>query len=96
VKTPLRIYADTSVFGGCFEERFSEASVRFFDQVRDGTFVLVVSDVTLEELAPAPQVVSSLLESVSAEHVERVVSSADSRRLQSAYLDAGVVGPAWE
>ncbi len=96
MKTPLRVYADTSVFGGCFEEKFGEASTRFFEQVRDGAFVLVVSDVTIRELAPAPQDVKSLLETVPAEHVERVVSSDDSRRLQSAYLLAGVVGPACE
>ncbi|MDP3000733.1 MAG: hypothetical protein Q8N47_24835 [Bryobacterales bacterium] len=94
MKTPLRVYADTSVFGGCFEEKFSEASIRFFEQVRGGTFVLVVSDVTLEELDPAPQFVSSLLDTVPAKQMERVVSSDDSKRLRSAYLAAGVVGPA--
>jgi hypothetical protein len=94
MKTPLRVYADTSVFGGCFEDKFREASVRFFEQVREGTFILVVSDVTLRELAPAPQYVGSLLDTVPAEHVERVVSSDDSMRLQSAYLAARVVGPA--
>ena len=94
MKIPLRVYADTSVFGGCFEEKFSEASTRFFEQVRDGTFVLVVSDVTLEELDPAPECVKSLLDTVPADHMEQVVTSDDSKRLQSAYLDAGVVGPA--
>jgi hypothetical protein len=94
VKIPLRVYADTSVFGGCFEEKFGEASARFFDQVREGTFVLVVSDVTIRELAPAPQYVKSLLDTVPADHVEEVVSSDESKRLQSAYLAAGVVGPA--
>ncbi len=93
MKTPLRVYADTSVFGGCFEEKFSEASTRFFDQVRDGTFVLVVSDVTFRELDPAPQYVWSLLDTVPADFMEEVVSSDESRRLQSAYLSAGVVGP---
>jgi hypothetical protein len=90
----LRVYADTSVFGGCFEDKFREASTRFFEQVRDGTFVLVVSDVTFRELDPAPQYVWSLLDTVPAEHMERVVSSDNSGRLQSAYLAAGVVGPA--
>lgn len=94
MKTPLRVYADTSVFGGCFEEKFGEASVRFFEQVRDGTFTLVVSDVTLRELAPAPQFVKSLLGTIPAGRVEQVATSDDSRRLQSAYLAAGVVGPA--
>jgi hypothetical protein len=94
VKTPLRVYADTSVFGGCFEEKFSVASARFFEQVRDGVFVLVVSDVILEELDPAPQYVKSLLDTVPAGHMEQVATSDDSKRLQLAYLDAAVVGPA--
>ena len=96
MKTPLRVYADTSVFGGCFDEKFSEASVRFFEQVRDGTFTLVISDVTLEELDPAPHFVRSLLESVPAGHLEQVTTSGDSKRLQSAYLEARVVGAACE
>ncbi len=96
MKIPLRVYADTSVFGGCFEEKFSEASTRFFDQVRDGTFVLVVSDVTLEELDPAPPYVKSLLGTVPAGHVEQVATSDESKRLQLAYLNAAVVGPACE
>jgi hypothetical protein len=94
VKTPLRIYADTSVFGGCFEEKFSEASSRFFDQVRDGTFFLVVSDVTLEELDPAPSYVKSLLGTIPAGRMEQVAPSDESKRLQLAYLNAAVVGPA--
>ena len=62
MKIPLRVYADTPVFGGCFEEKFGEASTRFFEQVREGAFGLVVSDVTTRELAPAPQYVKSLLD----------------------------------
>jgi len=30
----IRIYADTSVYGGCFDPEFEEASRAFFDQVR--------------------------------------------------------------
>lgn len=96
MKTPLRVYADTSVFGGCFEEKFSDASQRFFEQVREGTIRLIVSDVTLEELNPAPLYVKSLLDTVPADHMEQVAASDDSKRLQSAYLNASVVGPACE
>jgi hypothetical protein len=46
----LRVYADTSVFGGCFDDEFMTESVRFFEEVRQGKFVLVVSNVTLDEL----------------------------------------------
>ena len=96
MKTPLRVYADTSVFGGCFDKEFDAISLRFFEQVRDGTFLLVISDVTLRELAPAPPFVASLLDTVPAEQVEMVVFSGESAMLQAAYLSAGVVGPASE
>ena len=55
VKRALRVYADTSVFGGCFDNEFRTESVRFFEEVRSGRFLLVVSDVTLDELGLAPE-----------------------------------------
>jgi len=37
VSKPIpRIYADTSVFGGAFDDEFSEASLRLFDAIRMG------------------------------------------------------------
>jgi hypothetical protein len=44
-KRPIKIYADTSVFGGVFDEEFGEASRAFFDLVRSGAFTLFVSGV---------------------------------------------------
>ncbi len=55
VARSLRIYADTSVFGGCFDDEFKADSLRFFEEVRQGQFVVVVSDVTLDELQLAPE-----------------------------------------
>lgn len=33
----IRIYVDTSVFGGVFDNEFDLASQKFFDQVKRGT-----------------------------------------------------------
>ena len=94
VKKPLRIYADTSVFGGCFDEEFEAESVRFFDEVRQGRFVVVVSNVTLDELELAPDQVRGVLAGLPLEQVEIVSTSPESDGLRKAYLDAAVVGPA--
>jgi hypothetical protein len=51
---PIRTYADTSVYGGPYDEEFAEASRRFFDQVRAGRFLLVTSAVVSDELEEAP------------------------------------------
>ena len=94
VKRTLRVYADTSVFGGCFDDEFRTESVRFFEEVRSGRFVVVVSDVTLDELGLAPESVRRILEDLPQSRVEVVNSSEESNDLKQAYLDAGVVGPA--
>ena len=51
----LRVYADTSVFGGCFDKEFEVESRKFFEEVGEGRFVAVVSDITAIELEGAPQ-----------------------------------------
>ncbi len=94
VKRPLRVYADTSVFGGCFDDEFKAESVRFFDEARQGQFVVVVSNVTLDELELAPDPVRSVLAALPPEQVEVVSTSPESDGLRSAYLEAAVVGPA--
>ena len=90
MKTPLRVYADTSVFGGCFDKEFDAASLRFFEQVRDGTFLLVISDVTLDELRLAPESVRRTLAEIDNSCIERVATT--SEVLAREYLDAKVVG----
>jgi hypothetical protein len=94
VKTPLRVYADTSVFGGCFEKEFDAASLRSFEHVREGSFVLVVSDVTLDELELAPDPVRSVLFETDESSIKRAAATPESEALAREYLNAGVVSPA--
>ena len=87
----LRIYADTSVIGGCEDEEFREASRRLFDRFQEGTAVLVLSEVTLRELADAPPAVRAIMGEVPPAHRELVSESDDARTLAQAYADAGAV-----
>lgn len=57
----LRVYVDTSVFGGCFDPAFAEWSNALMDDFRLGRFALVLSDVTAGEVAVAPESVQRLL-----------------------------------
>lgn len=88
----LRVYADTSVFGGCLDDEFSEASKSFFKLVQEGRFRLVVSDTTLAELQQAPPEVRRILLDLSPERIEHVIVDHDVESLRDAYLEAGVVG----
>lgn len=91
---PLRVYADTSVFGGCFDTEFEEASRRFFDEVRQGRIQLVLSDTTLLELTGAPDTVKRVLVDLPPTSLERIPPSDEIEQLRDAYLAHGVVGAA--
>jgi len=93
-KPRVRVYADTSVFGGVFDPEFDEASARFFAQVRAGLFQLVVSAVVADELADAPASVRSLFDEVLP-LAELVPVSAEAVALQEAYLNANIVTSNW-
>jgi hypothetical protein len=50
-----RIYIDTSVIGGCFDPEFARWSNGLFKDIRLGTFMPVVSELTAAEVANAPE-----------------------------------------
>jgi predicted nucleic acid-binding protein len=50
-----RIYIDTSVVGGYFDEEFKEATTALFQRLENGEIIFVVSDLLDLELINAPQ-----------------------------------------
>ena len=89
----LRIYADTSVIGGCLDVEFEGPSKALLDLARSGSIVLIISDLLFDELERAPDEVRSLLAAVPVEHLELFPESEESLHLRDAYLAAQVVGP---
>jgi hypothetical protein len=89
----MRLYLDTSVFGGCFDEEFSESSNRLFEMVREGTFRIVVSQTTTDELDRAPDRVQAFVNGLPQDGVEFIGLSQEIEDLCEAYIQAGVVGP---
>lgn len=86
-----RIYVDTSVIGGCEDAEWSEDSRRLMECFGRGEFLLVVSDITLAELATAPAEVRVHLSRVPEAQIEAVELSAESRELGDAYIAEGVI-----
>ena len=86
-----RVYIDTSVIGGCFDEEFKEYSLQLFDEFISGRKKLVISDVLLLELEEAPQQVKSALTRVPSDNIEYVSLNEESITLANAYLKEGVV-----
>lgn len=66
-KQLLRLYLDTSVFGGVFDEEFQIDSKRIMDALHAKKFLLMMSDVVLDELEGAPENVNSFFCRVASE-----------------------------
>lgn len=87
----IRVYVDTSVFGGVQDEEFCEASQRFFDRVHKGEFVVLLSTVTLRELEKSPNAIKTVWQNLPVELVEILPINDDIKELSEAYLNADVL-----
>ena len=87
-----RVYIDTSVIGGCEDPEFSAESRAFFDQVRRGRYVALVSEMTYFELQRAPAAVRAVLDALPADGVVEAPIDAEVEALAQAYIDAGALG----
>lgn len=91
---PLRVYADTSVFGGPFDIEFRTGSLRFFQLVDAGRIRLLTSAVVSAELQAAPAHVRSFFDSHATKALLLDVSR-EALELQEAYIAAGILTQRW-
>jgi predicted nucleic acid-binding protein len=87
-----RIYIDTSVFGGHFDDEFKEHTIPLFDRINAGEFVILYSTVTQEELENAPINVKQLVQSLKVELTEFLDTNEDVVDLATEYITENVVG----
>ena len=88
-----RIYVDTSVIGGCEDDEFAEHSARLMERFVEGDFVLVLSTLTVQELATAPGQVRAHLARVPVAGIQTLQLDAEAMDLADAYIAAGVIAP---
>ena len=88
---PLRVYIDTSVFGGYFDDEFSVASRQFFDAVFGGQVISLISETLVAELIRAPEHVQDLLGRTIQARSERLALTSEAIALRDAYLKGEVV-----
>jgi predicted nucleic acid-binding protein len=90
MRRTISVYADTSVFGGVFDEEFREPSKAFIDAVRAGRFTLVTSELVRREIAAAPQAVRQLLDEMMP-LADIAAITTETLQLQQAYLHASII-----
>ena len=88
----LRIYIDTSIVGGYYDEEFCEVTQGLFNRLENNEIVFVISDLLDLELAGAPQNVRELLYKFTPDKFERVQLTEEAIKLADAYISEKVVG----
>ncbi|KHJ36526.1 hypothetical protein PBAC_32950 [Pedobacter glucosidilyticus] len=87
-----RIYIDTSIVGGYFDEEFKEATLKLFERLDNLEIIFVVSDLLDLELINAPLKVRELLLKYSADKFQRVELTEEAVKLADTYISEKVVG----
>jgi predicted nucleic acid-binding protein len=86
-----RVYIDTSVIGGCYDEEFEKWSLLLFEEFRNGKKIAVISDITLQELELARVEIRQLVDTIPADFKEYIISDEEVAELAKKYLDRGAI-----
>jgi hypothetical protein len=87
-----KIYIDTSIVGGFFDEEFQEPTGKLFERLERNEIIFVVSDLLDLELINAPQRVRDLLLNYSSDKFQRIELSEEAVKLADTYIIEKVVG----
>jgi predicted nucleic acid-binding protein len=88
----LRVYIDTSVVGGYFDDEFEEDTKRFFDRIFKNDFLVYFSEISEAELSLAPDFIKELKERIPSECYRYVELDIESRELAETYISEKILG----
>lgn len=86
-----KVYIDTSVIGGCFDDEFREYSNKLFNEFKSGLKIAVISDITLDELENAPDHVQKKINEIPDKFKELILLDDESKELSQNYIIEKVV-----
>ena len=89
---PQRIYIDTSIVGGFFDNEFETDTKALFKRLEKREVVFVISEVLSRELKDAPEHVRTLLDHYPADCIEKVPITNEADELAKKYIAEKVVG----
>jgi hypothetical protein len=87
----MKLYIDTSIFGGYFETEFKLWTQKLVKQIFDGEYTAVVSDITLAELEAAPKNVQDLADKIISENAVFVTGGQLDKDIAEKYLKEKIV-----
>jgi predicted nucleic acid-binding protein len=87
-----RVYIDTSVFGGYFDDEFSAHTIPLFNRLKNNEFTLLFSTVTQDELENAPEKVKNFVKNIRVINTEFLDLTDEAVSLATEYISEKVVG----
>jgi len=90
----LRVYIDSSVVGGYFDEEFEDDTRLFFDRIFKKDFLVHFSEVSETELSLAPDFVKDLKSKIPLDCYKYLDLDDDARELAETYLNERILGKA--
>ena len=81
----MKVYVDTSVFGGYYDDEFKEWTSRFFNEVENAVHQIVISALVEQELVNAPQNIKELF-AKHQKNIEKVLINGKMIDLAESYV----------
>lgn len=91
MKSKLRLYIDTCVFGGYFDKEFSEDSIRLIHALHEGKAIVLLGEPLLTEVRRARTEISELVDKIPAENTEALMVDQQVEKLRDEYIHQKVV-----
>ena len=88
-----KIYIDTSVIGGCFDQEFDEWSNQLMDEFIEGEKIAIISDITLQELELAPEKVRKKIDEIPSDNIEFIITDVEAEHLAKLYIAEEAITP---
>ena len=86
-----RVYLDSSVIGGCYDDEFAEWSNALMQDFRAGQFKPILSETVEVEIATAPGIVRDRLAELLALDHEMLPVTETALGLAAVYIDRGIL-----
>jgi hypothetical protein len=88
-----RIYLDTSVVGGCFDDEFQQSSQKLVDEFLAKKKIMLISSVLISEVEKAPEAVLNLFKTLQSTEHEFLEMNDETEKLANHYLVEKILPP---
>ena len=88
----LRIYLDTSVFGGYYDDEFQAFTKPLFERINNGEFKIIFSTMLETEIEFSPEKVRNIVRNIKSNDTEFVEETDNAVELATQYITENVVG----